>query len=51
MHIFKNPNFNFLRWRWPAMGVSAALIVAGVSFMATEQQVRDAVQGEEVVQR
>jgi preprotein translocase subunit SecF len=75
MHIFKNPQFNFLRWRWLAMGLSVVLIVAGVSTMATrgiplgvefsggtivivrfespvsEQQVRDAVQGEEVVQR
>ena len=75
MHIFKNPQFNFLRWRWLAMGLSVVLVVAGVSTMATrgiplgvefsggtivivrfespvsEQQVRDAVQGEEVVQR
>jgi len=35
MHIFKNSNFNFLRWRWPAMALSATLIIAGVVMMAT----------------
>ena len=35
MHIFKNPNFNFLRWRWHALALSAAVIVAGVAMMAT----------------
>jgi len=35
MHIFKNSNFNFLRWRWQAMALSAVVIVAGVTLMAT----------------
>ena len=29
MAIFKNPNFDFLKWRWPAVGLSAVIIVAG----------------------
>ena len=29
MHIFKNTNFNFLRWRWHALAVSWAIIIAG----------------------
>lgn len=30
MHIFKNTNFDFLRWRWYAIALSAAIIIAGV---------------------
>jgi preprotein translocase subunit SecF len=30
MHIFKNTNFDFLRWRWHAIALSAAIIIAGV---------------------
>ncbi len=75
MHIFKNSNFDFLRWRWYALALSAIFIGAGLATMATkgiplgvefsggsivivrfespvsEEQVRAAVQGEEVVQR
>jgi len=29
MHIFKNTNFDFLRWRWHAIALSWALIIAG----------------------
>jgi preprotein translocase subunit SecF len=29
MHIFKNSNFDFLRWRWHAMALSALVIGAG----------------------
>ncbi len=29
MPIFKNPNFDFLKWRWPAVGLSSLIIVAG----------------------
>jgi preprotein translocase subunit SecF len=29
MHIFKNTTFNFLRWRWEAIGLSWVLILAG----------------------
>jgi preprotein translocase SecF subunit len=35
MHIFKNPNFNFLRWRWIALALSAAIIALGVTLIAT----------------
>jgi preprotein translocase subunit SecF len=35
MHIFTNPNFNFLRWRWPSLILSAAVIAAGVAMIAT----------------
>jgi preprotein translocase subunit SecF len=35
MHIFKNSNFNFLRWRWMAMALSGAIIAAGIFMMAT----------------
>ena len=29
MHIFKDTNYNFLRWRWHALGLSSALVLAG----------------------
>ena len=29
MPIFKNPNFDFLKWRWHAVGLSLLIIVAG----------------------
>ena len=29
MRIFKNPNFDFLRWRWPALGLSALIVLCG----------------------
>ncbi len=29
MAIFKNPNFDFLKWRWPAVGLSLFIIAAG----------------------
>jgi preprotein translocase subunit SecF len=34
MEIFKNPNFNFLRWRWPAIIFSLAVIAAGLVSIA-----------------
>ena len=36
MPIFKNPNFDFLKWRWPAVGVSLLIIVAGAVAMAMQ---------------
>jgi len=30
MHIFKNTNFDFLKYRWPAIAVSWVIILAGV---------------------
>ena len=35
MRIFTNPNYNFIRWRWHAIGLSLAVIVAGAVMMAT----------------
>ena len=32
MHIFDNPNFNFIRWRWHALIVS--LVVIGAVILA-----------------
>ena len=36
MHIFKDTNYNFLRWRWPALGLSWAIVLAGVAVMMTK---------------
>jgi preprotein translocase subunit SecF len=33
MRIFANPNYNFIRWRWPALIGSIVLIWAGVATM------------------
>jgi preprotein translocase subunit SecF len=30
MHIFKNPNFDFIRWKWQAIALSWVVILAGV---------------------
>jgi len=35
MHIFKNPNFNFLQWRWHAIVLSLGVIGAGMFVMLT----------------
>jgi preprotein translocase subunit SecF len=35
MQIFKNPNYDFVRWRWPALLLSLVVILAGVLFIAT----------------
>lgn len=35
MHIFKNPNFNFLQWRWHAIVLSLVVIGAGVFVILT----------------
>ena len=36
MHIFKNTNFDFLKWRWPAIALSALIIAAGIVTIATK---------------
>src|SRR5689334_7855812 len=36
MHIFTNPNFNFLRWRWHAIALSWVIIIAGAATIATK---------------
>src|SRR5204862_6620772 len=35
MQIFHNPNYNFIRWRWHAIGLSAAIIIAGAVLIGT----------------
>jgi preprotein translocase subunit SecF len=34
MDFFKNPNFNFIRWRWHAIAFSAAIILGGIAKIA-----------------
>ena len=33
MQIFTNPNYNFIRWRWHAIALSLAVILAGFAFV------------------
>ena len=35
MNFFKNPNFDFVRWRWHAIALSLIVILAGMSLIAT----------------
>jgi preprotein translocase subunit SecF len=35
MDILKNPNFNFIRWRWHAIALSVVVVLAGVAMIAT----------------
>jgi preprotein translocase subunit SecF len=34
MHIFKNTNYDFLRWRWHAIALSWVIIIAGILAIA-----------------
>jgi preprotein translocase subunit SecF len=36
MQIFHNPNYNFIRWRWHALALSAAIIIAGAVMIAVK---------------
>lgn len=36
MPIFKNPDFDFLKWRWPAVGLSCFVIAAGAVVAALQ---------------
>ena len=36
MHIFKNTNFDFLRWRWHAIALSWIVIIAGAVVFLTK---------------
>jgi preprotein translocase subunit SecF len=36
MHIFTNPNYNFLRWRWHAVALSWVVILAGLVAIYTK---------------
>jgi preprotein translocase subunit SecF len=33
MQLFKNPNYDFLRWRWHALALSTLVIAAGLALM------------------
>ena len=35
MALFQNANYNFIRWRWHALALSAIVIIAGVAYGAT----------------
>jgi preprotein translocase subunit SecF len=35
VHIFHNPNYNFMRWRWHAVALSWVVILAGVAVILT----------------
>ena len=35
MQIFKNPNFDFVRWRWPALALSLVVILSGMLLIGT----------------
>ncbi len=34
MRIFDNPNYDFIKWRWHALALSAAVVLAGLVFVA-----------------
>ena len=34
MQIFRNPNYNFVRWRWHALALSLAIVLAGAALIA-----------------
>jgi preprotein translocase subunit SecF len=36
MQIFKTPHFDFLRWRWMAIGLSWLVIIAGIAVIKTK---------------
>lgn len=36
MHIFKHPDYDFLRWKWYAIALSWVLIIAGLVFIKTK---------------
>jgi preprotein translocase subunit SecF len=35
MRIFENPNFDFIRWRWHALALSAVVLLAGLAMVVT----------------
>ncbi len=40
MQIFKNPNYDFVRWRWHALALSLVVILAGVGLIAKQGGLR-----------
>jgi preprotein translocase subunit SecF len=35
MRIFENTNYDFIRWRWHALALSAVIVLAGVAFIVS----------------
>src|SRR5215831_414252 len=35
MHIFKNPNFDFVRWKWQAIALSWIIMLSGIGYIYT----------------
>jgi preprotein translocase subunit SecF len=35
MRIFDNPNYDFIRWRWHALALSALVVLGGLAFMVS----------------
>ena len=42
MQIFNNPNYNFIRWRWHAIALSALVILAGLAMIIDAAACRSA---------
>ncbi|HEX6465103.1 MAG TPA: protein translocase subunit SecF, partial [Vicinamibacterales bacterium] len=40
MHIFKSPNFDFVRWKWHAIALSWLIILAGAGYIYTRGMAR-----------
>ena len=40
MHIFKNPHFDFVRWKWQAIALSWVVILAGLGYIWTKGMAR-----------
>ena len=36
MSLFKNPNYDFIKWRWHAIALSAIIIIAGIAYGITK---------------
>ena len=35
MALFQNANYDFIKWRWHAIALSAVIIIAGLAYAAT----------------
>ena len=35
MQIFSTPNYDFIKWRWHALALSAVVILAGLGLMVS----------------
>jgi preprotein translocase subunit SecF len=35
MALFQNANYDFIKWRWHAIAMSAVIIIAGIGYAAT----------------